>query len=129
MKIMFSLVALAYVLLSAGCSTPQSVSQMEGKGSKEVFNASYDRVWNAAHSSAQQGDLYILYANKNDGLISAKRSLRPETFGENVAIWVRRISPSQIQVEVVSKQAGPPVIIMRNWEKRILTYIQANINT
>ncbi len=130
MKTMFGLVAaLAFVLLSDGCSSPQSVAQMQGKGTKEVFNAGYERVWRAAHDSAQQGDLYILYADKTNGFISAKRSLRPETFGENVAIWVRRVSPTQTQVEVVSRQAGPPVIIMRNWEKRILTFIEANLNT
>jgi hypothetical protein len=129
MKTMFALAALAFVLLSNGCSSPQSVAQMQGQGVKKVYNAGYDRVWSAAHASAQQGDLYILNADKAHGFISAKRGLQPETFGENVAIWVRRISPTQTQVEVVSRQAGPPVLIMRNWEKRILTYIEANLNT
>ena len=89
---MFGLVALAFVLVSSGCSSPQSVSQMEGTGTKEIFNAGYDRVWSAAHASAQQGDLYILNADKAHGFISAKRSLQPESFGENVAIWVRHQS-------------------------------------
>ncbi len=126
---MFALAALALLLLPTGCSSPQSVAQMQGQGAKEVYNAGYDRVWSAAHASAQQGDLYILTADKAHGFISAKRSLQPETFGENVAIWVRRISPTQTQVEVVSRQAGPPVLIMRNWEKRILIFIEANLNT
>lgn len=129
MKTTFGLIALAFALLSSGCSSPQSVAQMQGQGSKEVFNAGYERVWNAAHAAAQQGDLYILNADKAHGFISAKRSLQPETFGENVAIWVHRISPTQTQVEVVSRQAGPPVLILRNWEKRILTFIEANLNT
>ena len=123
------IVLLLITLFVSGCSTPQSVSKMHGEGSRKVYPAGYDRVWSAAVASAQVGDLYILHADKTNGFISAKRSLRPETFGENVAIWVRAISPSQSEVEVVSRQAGPPVIIMRNWEKRILAFIEASLTT
>jgi hypothetical protein len=129
MKTMFSLVALAFVLAAAGCSTPRSVAELQGQGAKEVYNATYNHVWNAAVASAQMGDLYILHTDKPGGFISAKRSLRPETFGENVAIWVRSISPTQTEVEVISRQAGPPVLIMRNWEKRILASIEASLTT
>jgi hypothetical protein len=102
---------------------------MQGAGTAQVFNANYDRTWSAAVAAAQTGDLYILNADKSRGFISAKRGLRPETFGENVAIWVRGTAPNQSQVEVVSRQAGPPVLMLRNWEKRILTSISANLTT
>jgi hypothetical protein len=102
---------------------------MEVHGSRDVFNAGYDRVWSAAVAAAQTGDLTILNANKERGLIVAKRGLRPETFGENVAIWVKGVSPAQTEVEVVSRQAGPPVIVIRNWEGRILSSIAANLTT
>jgi hypothetical protein len=94
-----------------------------------VYNSSFDRVWSAAIAASQTGDLYILNADKSQGYISAKRGLRPETFGENVAIWVRVVSPTQTEVEVVSRQAGPPVLMSRNWEKRILSSIAANLTT
>jgi hypothetical protein len=128
MKTFFAFAALA-CFLATGCSTPQSVAKLQGKGVTEVYNAGFDRIWSAAVASAQTGDMYILHADKARGFISAKRSLRPETFGENVAIWVRAVSPKQTEVEVVSRQAGPPVLIMTNWEKRILAYIQANLTT
>jgi len=127
MKTMFGIVALALML--SGCSTPQSVSRMEGKGNAQIFDAGYDRVWSAATAAAQEDDLYILNSDKSHGFISAKRSLRPDTFGENVGIWVQRVSPTQTRVEVVSRQAGPPVLILHNWEKRILTFIEANLTT
>jgi len=131
MKVIFGLAAvtLTLVLFSTGCSSPQSVAQMRGQGSQEVYNAGYSRIWNAAVAAAQTGDLYILHADKVHGFISAKRGLRPETFGENVAIWVRPVGPTQTKVEVVSRQAGPPVLIMRNWEQRILTFIEADLTT
>ena len=112
-----------------GCSTPQSVGRMEGHGAKQVYDANYDRVWRAAVAAAQTGDLQVLTADKKEGFIAAKRGLRPETFGENVAIWVHSVAPGQTQVEVVSRQAGPPVLMFRSWEHRILDSISANLTT
>jgi len=129
MKTLLCLSGLVLVLLFNGCSSPQSVAQMQGHGTREVYDAGYDRIWSAAVAAAQTGDLYILNADKANGIISAKRGLRPETFGENVAIWVRPVSPTQTSVEVVSRQIGPPVLILRNWEHRIQTSIAANLTT
>ena len=121
--------SLLLVALFTGCSSPKTVAQMQGAGTAQVFTADYNRVWSAAVAASQMGDLYILQVDKTHGFISAKRGLRPETFGENVAIWVRGTAPNQTQVEVVSRQAGPPVLVLRNWEQRILTSIQANLTT
>jgi hypothetical protein len=129
MKAFPFILGVALLVLFSGCSTPQSVSNMRGQGTKGVFNAGYDRVWSAAVAAAQTGDLTILDADKNRGLIVAKRGLQPTTFGENVAIWVRGVSPTQTEVETVSRQAGPPVLVVRNWENRILQSIAANLTT
>jgi len=117
------------VLLISGCSTPHTVAQMSGRGTRELYDADYDRVWSAAIASAQHDDLYILNADKSAGYISARRGWRPETFGENVGIWVRPVGSHQTEVEVVSRQAGPPIIALRNWEHRILGSISANLTT
>ncbi len=116
-------------LLATGCSTPHTVATMSGQGTREVYDADYDRVWKAAVESAQNGDLYILNADKRTGYISAKRGWRPETFGENVGIWVRPVAAERTEVEVVSRQAGPPILALRNWEHRILGSISANLTT
>ena len=50
-----------------------------------------------------------------------------ETFGENVGLWITRVSPTETQVEVVSRQAGPPVFWLKNWENEILRAIEANL--
>ncbi|EEF57029.1 hypothetical protein [Pedosphaera parvula] len=118
---------LALIMSFNGCSSPESVSTLQGHGTKTVYNASYDRVWSAAIAASQTGDLYVLNADKSRGYISTKRGWRPTTFGENVGIWVRSISPTQTEVEVVSKQAGPPVLVLRNWETRLLDSIAANL--
>jgi hypothetical protein len=125
MKALMAIVALAFV--ACGCSTTGSVAQKQGKGTKQVYRAPFDQVWRAAVDASQIGDLEILKANRDQGYISAKRGVQKETFGENVGVWVTRVSPTETQVEVVSRQAGPPVFWLKNWEHEILRTIEANL--
>jgi hypothetical protein len=128
MKTNLLLLAL-FAMIFSGCSSPESVSRLQGRGTQQVYEADFDRVWSAAVAAAQVGDLQILNADKTHGYISTKRGLEPETFGENVGIWIRTVSPTQTEVEVVSRPAGPPVLELRNWEHRILNSISANLTT
>jgi len=121
------LAGLAWTVFLTGCSSPRSVSGLEGKGTKQTFNSSFDNVWRAAVDAAQQGDLQVLNADRERGVISARRTIRVQTFGENVGVWVRSLGPTGTEVEVVSRQAGPPVAWMKNWEGEILRSIAANI--
>jgi hypothetical protein len=129
MKTIPWILGLAAIMLAGGCSSPESVVDLQGKGSKAIYYASYDRVWDAAVAASQTDQLYILKANKTKGYISVKRGWRPTTWGENVGIWVRSKAPDQTEVEVVSRQAGPPVLILSNWEKPLLHSIATNIPT
>jgi hypothetical protein len=114
-------------LLAAGCSSPKTVANLEGKGTKQTFNYSYDTVWRAAVDAAQQGELQVMNADRERGYISARRGVQVETFGENVGIWVRSLGPAQTQIEVASRQAGPPVMWLKNWENEILRAVAANV--
>jgi hypothetical protein len=126
MKSLF-VAGLATVLLLTGCSSPKSVSNLAGKGTKQTFDQPFDVVWRAAVDGTQQGDLEILNADRSQGYISARRGVRAHTFGENVGVWVKSLGPSRSEVEVVSRQAGPPVAWLKNWEHEILRAIAANV--
>lgn len=125
MKSLISTIALA--LIVCGCSTTSSVEQKQGKGTKQVYRAPFDQVWRASVDAAQIGDLEVLNANREKGYISARRYVRPETFGEVVGVWITRLSPTETTVEVVSRQAGPPVLYLKNWEAEIHRAIAANL--
>ncbi|MDB6016953.1 MAG: hypothetical protein JWR19_1442 [Pedosphaera sp.] len=110
-------------LLVAGCSTPGSVAKMEGRGTRRVFNDGYNPVWNAAIGAAQLDDLRILDSDEYAGYISVRRAMGTTTFGENISIWVRNISPTETEVEVVSRHSGPPVLPLPNGEQHFLNSI------
>ncbi|HKQ39379.1 MAG TPA: hypothetical protein VJ063_14975 [Verrucomicrobiae bacterium] len=125
MKTIVGIFVLAFVV--CGCSTTSSVAKKQGHGTRQVYRAPFDQVWRAAVDAAQIGNLEILNANREQGYIAAKRGIQKETFGENVGLWVTRMSPTETQVEVVSRQAGPPVFWLKNWEHEILRSIEANL--
>ena len=127
MKITIASIGLALLVVASGCSSTKSVSEKQGQGVKQSYNVPFDSAWRAAVDAAQIGDLRILSADRERGYIAAKRGIRPETFGENVGIWVTRVSPTQTEVEVVSRQAGPPKFVIKNWQKDILRTIAANL--
>lgn len=115
--------------LLVGCATQKQVATMEGRGNRQVYAANFDQTWRAAIDAAQKGDLAIVSADRSTGYIATRRTIQPQTFGENVGIWVREIvhSPPQTEVEVVSRQAGPPVAWLKNWENEIQRAIAANL--
>jgi hypothetical protein len=123
--------AFLFALLSAalitGCATQKQVASMQGQGRSETYAADYNQVWRAAIDAAQTGGLQVRTVDKTHGYIGAGRGLRPHTFGENVGIWVRPVAPEQTQVEVVSRQAGPPALWLKNWERDVFSSINANL--
>ena len=127
MKCFLNLFGLLICALLVGCATPSRVAQMEGRGKKMVYRAPYEAVWRAAVDAAQSGELDVRTADKARGYIGATRGLQMHTMGENVGVWVTRLSPQETQVEVISRQAGLPVAWFKNWENQILNGIDANL--
>lgn len=111
------------VLFLFGCSTPEKVARMEGKGPSRVYNAPYDATWKAAVDSAWGLGLTVLRVNPKEGFISTKRGMTPTTFGEDVGIWLKDAGAGRTQVEVVSRQKGVPFFEFKHWEDDVFRAI------
>jgi hypothetical protein len=122
-----SMLGLALLLGTTGCYTSRYAESGRKGATKQTFAASFDPTWRAAVDAAQQGDLSVVSADRSTGYIHARRTIQPHTFGENVGVWVTSISPRETTVEVSSRQAGPPVLWLKNWEHEILNAIAANL--
>ena len=122
-----SIIVMATLLSLAGCATQKRVATLQGRGTRQLYAATFDQAWRAAVDAAQQSGLEIVTADRNHGYLGARRTIQPHTFGENVGVWVRQIAPASTEVEVVSRQAGPPVLWLKNWENEIQRSIAANL--
>lgn len=127
MKLGFNWAMLVVGAMVVGCSTPDRVATSEGEGTRKVYAANADAVWRAVIDAAQQQGLEVHHADKPRGYVDARRGVRMHTFGENVGIFVSSVGPDTTSVEVVSRQAGPPVAWLKNWENEIHRAITANL--
>lgn len=128
MKLQIPIVALFVMIVLTGCSTSQSVAKSAGKGTKEIFDANYERTWAAAVSACQSGQLSIKEFDKEAGTIIARAKTRAESWGENVGVWVRKVEGTRTEVEVVSQRSGPALLFWYNWEPQVLTSIRASLS-
>jgi hypothetical protein len=117
------IVPLVCLMLGGGCSTTQSDSHRETKGTRQVFPATFTTVWEAALGAAYTGDLLLTDYDRKTGEIWATRHIDAGSFGERVTIRVTSVTPTETAVEVESHWMGPPFLTTRNWEKPVLKNI------
>jgi len=127
MKILSSITGAALALLLMGCATEKRVTTLEGRGTKQMYTATYDQTWRATVDAAQRGNLQIMTADRYSGYIATRRGLPGSTLGENIGIWVREVSPLQTEVEVVSRQPDTPVAWLRKGENDIQRDVAVNL--
>jgi hypothetical protein len=134
MKILFSLLVSSGLLLTGGCctsqwtppwnNTPESVAKLKGQGTMRSFDVGFNCAWTTVRSVAVMDDLNILKIDRSTGFISARRPMGETTFGDVFAIWIRPISPTETEVEVVSRRVGPPVPFAPDEEESILKSLE-----
>jgi hypothetical protein len=123
MKITNLALCLCCILFATGCSTPATVSKLEGRGTKRVYDVNFDFMWAAAHAAADMGNFEVVDADESTGYISTRRKMSSSTIGETVGIWVRKVTADKTEVEVVSRLAVPSVPGSRRREEHVLETI------
>ncbi len=106
-----------------GCSTLADARKAEGEGIKRVFPASYEKTWNASNTALVKLKLEIASENRDKGYILAQRGMTFFSYGENVAIFIKKQSDSQTSVEVVSKKSMATNIFAPDWTEDIFKEI------
>jgi hypothetical protein len=123
MKLAISGILLAATLLIQGCSTLADARKAEGEGAKRVYPASFEQTWNAANTALIKLKLEIATENISQGHILAQRGMSFASYGENVAVFVRKKTEKETQVEVVSKKSMATNIFAPDWTDDVLNEI------
>lgn len=105
-----------------GCATTESIRKLEKQGSTRLYHGSYEKIWEATLFACGQHGLIIKETDQEKGYISAHKSLRAESWGEVVGIWINK-EQANTEVRVVSRRVGPALFFWYNWEGPILDSI------
>jgi hypothetical protein len=114
-------------LLIAGCSTLADTKKSEGVGKRVTYSKSIDEVWPLAILSLNDVGLDVIEENKSQGYVLAKKGMSAFSYGENVAIFVKKIDNSNTSVEVVSKRVLATTVFAKDWTDEIFMKLNARI--
>jgi len=120
-NIVVLITALGLLFSAAGCTTLADARAAKGSGLSRVYDASYDKVWNAVPQVLKEMGLKEEGNNKAAGYVVAQNPVsflrgtslaRPS---ENIAIFVDKLDESgKTRVEVVSKNAVAINVFTKN---------------
>ena len=116
------IILLSLILLN-GCATLADARSAKGSGSVQVYDSSFEDVWDIVPKALTELGLTIAGENKSEGYILAQRGMSAFSYGENVAVFVKKAGERNTSVEVVSKKAMSTTIFAPNWEPKVLTKI------
>ena len=116
-------ILLTVTFLIQGCSTLADARKAEGEGTKRIYAASFEQTWNAANIALAKLKLEIATENISQGHILAQRGISFGSYGENVAVFVRKKTDKETQVEVVSKKSMATNIFAPDWTDDVLNEI------
>ena len=114
-------------LLIAGCSTLADTKKSEGVGKRVTYSKSIDEVWPLAILSLNDVGLDVIEENKSQGYVLAKKGMSAFSYGENVAIFVKKVDNSNTSVEVVSKRVLATTVFAKDWTDEIFMKLNARI--
>jgi len=120
-------ISLIFVFIQ-GCTTLADARKAEGEGIKKTYTAPVDRTWDATVKALEKLKLEIATQNKSDGYILAQRGMSFLSYGENVAIFIKKKGATESEVEVVSKKAMKTNIFAPDWTGDIYKEISIALN-
>ncbi len=127
-KILLLATALLALSLTTGCASMADATAARGTGTTHVYDQPYESVWDALNACVKETDLTIVSANKDTGTLLAKRSMTAFSYGENVAIFVDRVTGKvSTRVEIVNKRVLATNITAPDWDVKLFKALDARL--
>jgi uncharacterized lipoprotein len=106
-------------MIVTGCTTLADAKHAEGEGLRRVYNVDFDTSWSSVKKALEKYKLAIATENKSEGHFLAQNSMSLFSYGENVAIFVKKKTETTTEIEVVSKKVLTTNIFAADWSKTI----------
>jgi len=107
------------IAAASGCTTLADARKAEGEGVKLTYQATYKQAWDASLAALSKLNLAVASENQQQGYILAQRGMSAFSYGENIALFVKKQNDTACTVEVVSKKAMSTNIFATDWTQDI----------
>ena len=110
---------LLLVIAVTGCTTLADAKRAEGEGLRYVYKTDIDTAWVAVYKALEKYKLAVATENKSEGYFLAQNSMSLLSYGENIAIFIKKKSDTTTEIEIVSKKVVTTNIFASDWSKTI----------
>jgi len=114
-RFFFGIFFLSILLTAVGCSSLSEIRNLEGEGKKNIYQKSVDEIWPIVILSVNDLGIPIIETNKESGYVLAKRGMSVGSYGENIAIFVKKQNDSLTSVEIISKRRLATTVFATDW--------------
>ena len=110
---------LLMAIFATGCTTLADAKRAEGEGLRRVYKTDLDSAWASIKTALNKYKLAVATENKSEGYFLAQNSMSLLSYGENVAIFVKKKTENTTEVEIVSKKVLTTNIFASDWSQTI----------
>ena len=114
-RFFFGIFFLSILLATTGCSSLSEIRNFEGEGKKITYQKNVDEIWPIVILSVNDLGIPIIETNKESGYVLAKRGMSVGSYGENIAIFVKKQNESVTSVEIISKRRLATTVFATDW--------------
>jgi hypothetical protein len=115
------------VALTTGCTTLADTKKTEGSGKRITYSKTVEELWPMAIYALQDLGLDVIEENRSQGYVLAKKGISAFSYGENIAVFIKKIDNSKTSVEVSSKRVLATTVFAKDWTDDIFSKIEARI--
>jgi len=116
-------------VLATACTTTETVKKAQGEGSKRIFPQRYEAVYDAALAVAHKHRIEITEKDPSAGRIMLSHGISLWSWGERIAIFLKRVSPTATEVEIISRPVLAPLNFPSDWESKLMFEIGEELRT
>jgi hypothetical protein len=115
--------------LLAGCASTETVKESEGQGVRHAYPYAYDSVYNATLAAAKTKNLDVVENDKASGRLVLSHGVTLWSWGERIAVFVKRKASADTEVEIVSKPVLAPLNFPPDWQKILFDQIDVELKS
>ena len=115
MRNLYIVLFISILAAISGCSSLSEITKLEGEGKKNIYQKNIDVIWPIVILSINDLGIPIIETNKESGYVLAKRGVSVGSYGENIAIFVKKQNDSVTSVEIISKRRLATTVFATDW--------------
>lgn len=120
--------SLSSLLLNvSGCASVGVAQDAKGTGVKRIYQKPVSEAWRAMRNAVVSTGGVIKEEDKEDCSVLSEYGVSWFSWGERVGVFCRAVTPTQTEIEIVSKPAVSTNVTATDWTSAIFRQLDSHL--